>query len=238
MRLFVLPVIFLCINLLAWEAWDGGDPVGKIIAEANPAKIEEWKKLANSGDPYAQSCLGLCYVRGDLGIEKDEVKAVFWHRKAAEQGSTYSQCALGDAYIEGKGVSKNATEGAKWIRKAAENGDSIAQYILGNLYAEGRGVLKDEVEAFKWYRISAEQGLDFAFYSVANCYHNGAGVTENKVEAYAWFNLTGLAFDLPILKKSGIEKNMTAAERIEGQKRSKEILNKIEEKIRASSTKK
>ena len=45
------------------------------------------------------------------------------HRKAATQGVTKSQFALGLIYEKGKGVKKDLAEAAKWYGEAAAQGD-------------------------------------------------------------------------------------------------------------------
>ena len=57
-------------------------------------RFENDKVLAEKGNAYAQHNLGLCYHNGE-GVPKDYVQAVFWHRKAAEQGLAQSQNSLG-----------------------------------------------------------------------------------------------------------------------------------------------
>ena len=56
---------------------------------------------------------------GRLGVPKDEVEAVKWYRKAAEQNLAEAQCALGGCYANDLGVAKNEVEAVKWWRKAA-----------------------------------------------------------------------------------------------------------------------
>jgi len=84
--------------------------------------------------------------------------AIKWFRKAADQGHSGAQVALGDMYYKGEGVAKDYAEAVKWFRKAAEQGNSYAQFSLGWMYAKGGGVAKDEAEAVKWYRMAAKQG--------------------------------------------------------------------------------
>ena len=47
--------------------------------------MKEWRPLAEQGDSYAQFNLGLMYDYG-LGVIEDDTQAVYWFRKAAEQG--------------------------------------------------------------------------------------------------------------------------------------------------------
>ena len=48
-------------------------------------KFEELAEKAKAGDVEAQSDLGVMYAKGE-GVPKDNVEAVEWVRKAAEQG--------------------------------------------------------------------------------------------------------------------------------------------------------
>jgi TPR repeat protein len=65
------------------------------------------------------------------GVAKDEVEAVKWYRKAAEQNDAEAQYNLGLCYANGQGVAKDEAEAVKWYRKAAEQNDADAQYNLG-----------------------------------------------------------------------------------------------------------
>lgn len=44
-------------------------------------------EAARSGDVTAQERLGFIYKRGEEGVASDEVQAVYWFTRAAEQGS-------------------------------------------------------------------------------------------------------------------------------------------------------
>ena len=92
------------------------------------------------------------------GVAKDQVEAVKWYRKAAEQGFAFAQFNLGLMYGNGQGVPKNQVEAIIWYRKAAGQGYADAQNLLGVIYEDGRGVPKDRVEAVKWYTLAAELG--------------------------------------------------------------------------------
>ena len=70
-------------------------------------------------------------------MAKDQVEAVKWFRKAAEQNFAGAQYNLGLCYDTARGVAKDQVEAAKWYRKAAEQNLAEAQYNLGVCY-EGR----------------------------------------------------------------------------------------------------
>ena len=73
--------------------------------------------------------MGVCYDKG-LGVVNDEVEAVCWYRKAAEQGHAKAQFNLGNSYYKGEGVEKDIREAARWYAKAAEQGHAKAQAKL------------------------------------------------------------------------------------------------------------
>ena len=73
----------------------------------------------------AQVNLGRCYEHGE-GVTKDEVEAVKWYRKAAEQNDAQAEHDLGCCYANGQGVTKDYVEAAKWSCKAAEQNHPAA----------------------------------------------------------------------------------------------------------------
>jgi hypothetical protein len=95
-------------------------------------------------------------------VVKDELEAVSWYRKAAEQGDANAQCNLGQCYAFGAGVVKDESEAVSWYRKAAEQGNANAKYSLGLCYYLGTGVVKNEVEGYKWILLSIAQGYENA----------------------------------------------------------------------------
>jgi TPR repeat protein len=100
--------------------------------------------------------LGVCYAFGD-GVAKDQVEAVKWFRKAAEQNYAPAQFKLGLSYTNRDGVA-DQVEAVKWLRKAAEQNYAEAQFNLSVCYDNGEGVAEDYVEAYKWRRLAATQG--------------------------------------------------------------------------------
>jgi len=55
-----------------------------------PRGVENNLKVKVKGNADAQLNLGDMYSQGQ-GVKQDEVKAVLWYRKAAEQGDVISQ---------------------------------------------------------------------------------------------------------------------------------------------------
>ena len=83
-------------------------------------------------------------------MSQDYSQAVYWFRKAAEQGDAKAEEFLGECYYEGKGVTQDYSQAAYWCKKAAEQGRAKAQLRIGALYASGDGVNKDNDLAEEW----------------------------------------------------------------------------------------
>jgi TPR repeat protein len=161
-----------------------GVPVFQLQAqETQTARrmVEEVKAKAEAGDADSELWLGAYYERGVGGLPQDNVEALKWYRKTAEQNNALGQYCVGLSYANGSGVPKDYAEAVKWFRKAAEQNDAQAQASLGLGYANGRGVAKDEVEAVKWYRKAAEQNDAQGQLNLGACYVLGQGVAKDEV---------------------------------------------------------
>ena len=160
------------------------------------------RKMAEHGNANAQHILGDFYNKGDggvaqnklgnrynngLGVEQDCVQAVYWYRKAAEQGQVYGQLNLAICYETGNGVEQDYVQSVYWYRKAVEQGNLDAQCNLGYCYDVGRGVGKDSMQAAYWYRQAAEQGSSIAQCKLGVCYSNGYGVEKDEIQAVYWY---------------------------------------------------
>src|SRR5438105_1740916 len=89
--------------------------IPQAAAHVNIASLE---KLAEAGDPEAQTKLGLAYHDGD-GVTADDWKAADWLRRAADQGDGVAQNSLGILYQSGHGVPKDLAQAFAWFRKSA-----------------------------------------------------------------------------------------------------------------------
>ena len=149
--------------------------------EHDPDEVIRWyRQAADQGYAKAQYNLGCYYARGQFevfrfppggarvssmrGIPKNQVEAVKWYRKAAEQGHVAAQYVMGKTLHSGDGVPQNSAEAVVWWRKAAEQGHPTSQFNLGVMFFHGRGTNKDFVESAKWFRECSMQkprSIDF-----------------------------------------------------------------------------
>lgn len=147
------------------------------------------KEAAVHGDPTAQTALAMGYMGVVGGIIPDTKKALYWFRKAAEQGFPEAQYLLGGMYDNGTGVIERDALAVEWYRKAAEQGHAVAQSYLGSSYFNGEGVSKDYAMAKTWYSKSAYQGYVSGQYNLGAMYTGGYGVPTDYVRGYVWSKL-------------------------------------------------
>jgi hypothetical protein len=66
------------------------------------------------------------YAQGS-GVARDDVQAVSWYRKAADQGVAQAQTNLGLMYAQGEGVTQDYVQAHMWFNIASANGDADAR---------------------------------------------------------------------------------------------------------------
>jgi TPR repeat protein len=118
-----LVLLVICLAVPAWadfqagkDAYDRGD-----YATA----LNEWRPLAEQGDPSAQFRLGLLYENGN-GVPRDFAKARLWYEKAAVQGEAKAQFYLGIQSAFGEGGPLDLVQAHMWYSLAAGNGNAHA----------------------------------------------------------------------------------------------------------------
>lgn len=216
-----------------------GQAIQTRVAAATYSYMESpaWKKLqatAEKGDAHAQREIGVQYLIG-LVVGKNDVEALKWLRKAADQNDIAAQSTLGSYYFDpstyGGSMERNYAESFKWNRRAAEQGAANSQYNLAMHYALGLVVEKDYTQAAKWYRKAADQGDAAGQVSLGRCYEFGEGVEKDPVEAYAWYNLAGKSHDGFAKIRDKLERRMSSQEITDGQNRTRELRKMIEKNM-------
>lgn len=127
---------------------------------ANQQKIIDLlTQSASLGYAPAQVDLGKIYYFGFDG-KKNDVAALLWFKKAAEQGDAKGQYQLGQMYTEGKaGLKESEKEASIWYEKSANQGYAPAQYYLAILYLTGiDGIDKNPEKAIDLLKKAAAQG--------------------------------------------------------------------------------
>ena len=82
-----------------------------------------WWPLAKAGDAKSEASLGFMYYSGK-GVRRDDQRALFWFRRAAEAGQPTAQFFLGLEYFYGRGVPRDLAQAYSWCDIALTNGYS------------------------------------------------------------------------------------------------------------------
>jgi TPR repeat protein len=156
------------------------------VAEYNAGKFVEaaasFRRAAERGHVESQYVLSTMYEVGK-GVEKADDEALFWVKKAAEQGHAYAQANLSYRHY----AAGEFAEAFTWCQRAADSRLAWAQYNLGRMYRKGEGVAQSDAEAAYWYRLAAVQGHAEAQQKLGDLYSLGLGVARSYSEAAAWY---------------------------------------------------
>ena len=149
--------------------------------------VEHTIKLANEGDAFQLSHLGVMYEAGN-GVPQSYTKAIEWYQAAIDQGGyPTAHCHLGRMYYNGNGVKKDLQKAAEIFRKGDLQRDSCSQYVLGNMYYEGIGFHQNYASAFNFYEKAASAGHTSAKDKLAWMYYEGKGVRHDYSKALILF---------------------------------------------------
>ena len=155
-------------------------------AQKNPrAVFQAYYDQAQSGSATGQYNLAYAYAKG-IGVPKDEQKASYYLRKAADQGDSDALMWMGYRYFNGIGVQKDPASAAASFSRAAEKGHANAMTWIGYLCETGKGVPKNAERAVQWYQKAAEAGNLTAAYNLGLCYEDGRGVPQDPAQALRW----------------------------------------------------
>jgi TPR repeat protein len=186
-RMRVPPVrVHYLLLLVSWLILQSAQ--AQTFREVIGQPLAEIEAKAGEGNAVYQYSLGQLYADG-FKVPVDESQAVFWYKKAAEQGYWKAQIALGGMYFQGEGVPQDNDLGLSLFLKAAEQGFASAQFFLGFRYVEGNGVPEDYAKGVAWLTKAAEGWHSGAQYLLSQMYESGRGVPQNNVRAYMWLGL-------------------------------------------------
>ena len=86
-----------------------------------------------------------------------DVALSIWVR-LGQAGNSIAQRAIGQCFLQGKGVERNVELALKWLKLSAEQRDAEGQRQLAEFYFKGEDGFPNEAEAMSWYRRSAILG--------------------------------------------------------------------------------
>ncbi|MBS1993732.1 MAG: sel1 repeat family protein [Cyanobacteria bacterium SZAS LIN-3] len=110
---------------------------------------EQFRRLGNEGDAFAQYIMGVMYQNG-RGVPKNVHSAIGWYMKSAKQGYPGAEERLGEIYQFGEqGIKKDNKQAADWYRRAAHHGNQKAQMALFKMFISSH-IGNEVAEARAW----------------------------------------------------------------------------------------
>jgi len=159
------------------------------------SKIEEEKDIilfhkytADMGDASAQFAMGILYLYGESGIEKDSAKALKYLNMALDNGDPEAGAYIGYMFQSGIEVEQNNATALEYYEDAAKENSGFALNQLGVLYLNGwSGITKDINSAKNYFKKSTDSGNPEGIYNLGKLYASGSGVTKNLPQAHLYF---------------------------------------------------
>lgn len=159
------------------------------LEETNGAEeLDTIIKIAGRGLEDAQIYLG------ELYLDTDPCKAVFWFQRAANQKSMEGRARLGCCYFTGNGIAKNEDRGYALLSESAKAGSAFAQHALGCILCAAESVSDESLNKYgdkkaglKWLHTAAENGYSEAQRDLGYMYETGAIAPTDYEKAMQWY---------------------------------------------------
>tara|TARA_A100001037_G_scaffold26007_1_gene21159 strand:+ start:1446 stop:2042 length:597 start_codon:yes stop_codon:yes gene_type:complete len=161
MRLLIFALTALMFFATPVVAGDLKDAVAAYKAGDYQKALRLLKPLAEQGDVDAQSYLGAMYDDGER-VPEDDAKAVYWYRKAAEQGDAWAQSRLTPRLIlkavKILKIAEDYRQAFSLLEPLAKDGNKKALHQPGVMYAKGQGIAQSDVKAYVCWSAAAHRG--------------------------------------------------------------------------------
>ncbi|GLR89752.1 SEL1-like repeat protein [Bradyrhizobium iriomotense] len=145
------------------------------------------KALAERGNASAQLAMGDFYKTGHV-VEVNAKQAVYWYRKAAEQGNPEGNTRLALAYLFGTlDMPVDYQRAFELFNKAAAENEDNAITRIGWMYENGKGVPLDYTKAMEWYMKASDRNAE-AQERIGILYFYGWGVKQDNATAATWIH--------------------------------------------------
>jgi hypothetical protein len=152
----------------------GKPPCGTVVTIPAGATGESLFAMAKASDAAGRSWEAIIYV--------DE---------AAIKGYAPAQAALGEDYVERRGVPQDLAKARYWLGLAADQGDRASQTAVGEMYERALGGPPDQAKAVHYYELAAEQHSAHAERNLGFDYELGYGVPHDRAKAIAMLRRAG-----------------------------------------------
>ncbi|WP_061707164.1 tetratricopeptide repeat protein [Pseudenterobacter timonensis] len=172
---FIYPTSLLILSLFLSS--------GLARADGNTSLLES----AAGGDTMAQRDLGINYLEGINGYEKNYTEANKWLASAVSKGDKPASHALAIMYTFGYGVDKDYFKAEKLYIEAGDAVNGASYNNLGAFYERGLVGKPDPVLADKYLKLAASAGNPDAMYYLGSRYQYGKGVRRDYKKSFSLY---------------------------------------------------
>lgn len=170
---------------------------------------QNWlRKSAEYGYPEAQYDMYSNLIHASFG---QEIEALEWLKKAADNNHVFALSELGKLYREGKIVKQDSKESEYWYRKSANNGLIGAMLYLSKFLSEHYDSKSVIIEAYSWAVVAQLRCPPSSSY--ANEARKQQEIIIKKVKTLGFDKDNFVRESKPIIKK--MEKNIPVYNKIQ-----------------------
>src|SRR6516165_9606818 len=156
------------------------------------APVHDWfEKAAEAGDAAAAYNFGVCLAEG-VNLEKDEARAAYWFRKAAETLADAAY-AYATSLEHGRGVEKDEVAAREWMTRAADAKLPLALLNLGRMHNMGIGGPCDDEAAKQCFEQAADAGHAHAMFVLGALHGGGHGIATDRELSLSWYRKAAAA---------------------------------------------
>ncbi|MEM7430123.1 MAG: tetratricopeptide repeat protein, partial [Pseudomonadota bacterium] len=142
------------------------------------------KRRARDGNVRAQFMLAKLFQHG-LCVERDQVAALGWFRRAADEGHVEATFQAAMQLINSADGEETAIT---YLHKAAEGGHLMAQHVLGLALLSPEATIASRHQGLYWLGSAASSGSGFTALSLGMLHERGLrGVPKNVCLAMDWY---------------------------------------------------
>jgi TPR repeat protein len=150
------------------------------------ARDIDWiKRAALAGESDACFYLGLMFLHGQTGFDKDTDTGLEWLALGAKYGHANSMGAWGRNLLN-ESPEKDQL-GRRLLFRASMLGDKFAQNTLGTHMLWQGQTPEEQTEGVSWIKAAAMQGHKLAIFRMGESFEYGKGIDQNHDEAAQWY---------------------------------------------------
>lgn len=167
-------------------------------ADGDLAEAAKWyRTAANANDLDGIAALGVHYLNGDGGVEKDPARGLEMIRRAADRGSMRGLFMLARFYDAGEaGLPKSPQRALEYFTQSANRGYARAAYNLAIIYrAPNNGVVPQDLAAAREWVLKAAKLRYLPAAKLAGMMTEMGQMAGGMTEAADWYYVAGMYGD-------------------------------------------